>query len=466
MVPRLHKKGKSFKGAAAYILHDKKSVTSDRVEWTETRNLATDDPDKAWRVMAATAMSADQLKSEAGVKSTGRKTKDHVLHVTLSWHPEQGEEISKEEMMKAVNQALHALDAADRQALIAAHNDTDQPHVHVLINRVSSEDGRILSSSNEKRKIQSWASEYEREHGQVYCHNREANAEDRERKRPSPRAKHKSHHLHTVEEANNTKPGFDKAKAEQKAKDAALAAEGKAREERRRQAWQAFSDRQDAAIKRLKAEKEKGQEQAKADAAAAYQPQWDAIREQQREAQAIWDANEETLQGRIKNAARVTDWKGMVGHGAREKLGEGFNVFSSSAARRDAFIRAQEAERDALHRKELADAARRKADAARAADLARAEQMAILEAERSSLFFTEDMEDAAARMEWRNRNDERAAAYANLREEERSQPQQSPDTTQAPQPTDDGLTDEERAWMREYLPDPSNDNTQEQDPER
>ena len=41
MVPRLHAKGTSFKGASAYLLHDKAASTSERVAWTDTRNLAT-----------------------------------------------------------------------------------------------------------------------------------------------------------------------------------------------------------------------------------------------------------------------------------------------------------------------------------------------------------------------------------------------------------------------------------------
>ena len=63
MLPKLHSKGKSFKGAALYLLHDKdRAATSERVAWTETRNLLTDDPHRAWRVMAATAMKQDILK--------------------------------------------------------------------------------------------------------------------------------------------------------------------------------------------------------------------------------------------------------------------------------------------------------------------------------------------------------------------------------------------------------------------
>ena len=81
MVPKLHSKGSSFKGAAQYLLHDKdRAQTSERVAWTETRNLAVDDPDLAWRIMAATAMDQARLKAEARVRNSGRKSDKHVLH--------------------------------------------------------------------------------------------------------------------------------------------------------------------------------------------------------------------------------------------------------------------------------------------------------------------------------------------------------------------------------------------------
>ena len=62
MVPDIAGTGHSFKGALAYYLHDKRASdalpqlsSNERVAWTETRNLATDDMHTAQRVMIATA---------------------------------------------------------------------------------------------------------------------------------------------------------------------------------------------------------------------------------------------------------------------------------------------------------------------------------------------------------------------------------------------------------------------------
>ena len=53
--------------------------SSERVAWTETRNIASDRPEVATRIMIATAERADQLKAEAGIAATGRKAQKPVL---------------------------------------------------------------------------------------------------------------------------------------------------------------------------------------------------------------------------------------------------------------------------------------------------------------------------------------------------------------------------------------------------
>ncbi|HWE03570.1 MAG TPA: hypothetical protein VG326_14285 [Tepidisphaeraceae bacterium] len=63
MVPTVTATGSSFKGAAAYYLHDKDADTRERVAWTHTENLLTDDAQKAWKIMAWTASHQAMLKA-------------------------------------------------------------------------------------------------------------------------------------------------------------------------------------------------------------------------------------------------------------------------------------------------------------------------------------------------------------------------------------------------------------------
>lgn len=176
MVPRVAKPGRSFKGAAAYYLHDKQAQTADRVAFTETRNLPTDDPRRAVAHMIDTAAHAEQLKLAAGV-SAGRKLQKPVYSYSLAWHPDQAP--TMQDQLAAARETLGVLGLEDRQALIVGHNDTAHPHVHVIVNRVCPETGKAASTSNDHRRLQAWALEYERRHGQVLCVNREGNAEAR-----------------------------------------------------------------------------------------------------------------------------------------------------------------------------------------------------------------------------------------------------------------------------------------------
>jgi len=86
MVPKVAKSGASFKGAALYYLHDKQATTNERVAFTETVNLPTNDPDRAVAHMIDTAAHADDLKREAGLKA-GRKLQKPVYAYSLAWHP-------------------------------------------------------------------------------------------------------------------------------------------------------------------------------------------------------------------------------------------------------------------------------------------------------------------------------------------------------------------------------------------
>ena len=63
VAPKIASKGTSFKGAGQYYLHDKNASTGNRIAFTHTENLATNNPDMALKMMAYTAMhKAGRLK--------------------------------------------------------------------------------------------------------------------------------------------------------------------------------------------------------------------------------------------------------------------------------------------------------------------------------------------------------------------------------------------------------------------
>ena len=183
MVPKINGLGRSFAGVAAYCLHDapepddRSPETSERVAWTDTRNLPTIQTERAARLMAATAKAAPDLKRLAGATRGGRKLAKPVLHYSLSWA--QDETPDRREMSRAVDGSLEALGLEGHEALIVAHDDTRHPHVHVVANRVDPETGKAAKLGNSKLRLSRWAEGYERDQGRIRVERRVKNNERR-----------------------------------------------------------------------------------------------------------------------------------------------------------------------------------------------------------------------------------------------------------------------------------------------
>jgi hypothetical protein len=139
----------------------------------------TDDPDKAWRVMAWTAMEQERLKESSGQKMTGRKLAKPVFAYSLSWHTEQTPD--RNHMLAAASRSLEFLGLTEHQTLIVAHRDTDHRHVHIIVNRVHPLTGLAGDNGNSKYKLSDFAMAYEKEHGKIFCKQREENQEKRAR---------------------------------------------------------------------------------------------------------------------------------------------------------------------------------------------------------------------------------------------------------------------------------------------
>jgi hypothetical protein len=177
VIPREAGRGGSFCGAGMYYLHDKGARTSERVAFTHCENVPTQDPEKALKWMAYTAIHAQELKRESGAASTGRPCSKPVFTFSLSWHPEQ--EPHKWEMIGAGRRALIALGLQKHETVMVAHSDCDHPHLHLIVSVIDPETGKANRVSFSKQKLSKWAEEYEREHGKIYCDKRVENNQKR-----------------------------------------------------------------------------------------------------------------------------------------------------------------------------------------------------------------------------------------------------------------------------------------------
>lgn len=181
MVPKINRSGKSFQGLCQYLNHDPKADTDKRVAWTHTLNCAHDHVPSAIHEMYTTALDAELLKEEAGVRAGGRPLEKPVKHISLNWAP--ADEVSRDHMIATAESFLNHMGWGDHQAILFAHNDKEYQHLHIVLNAIHPETGLKLDDSLEKVRAQDWALAYERENDRIHCAQRLVAPEERE---PSP----------------------------------------------------------------------------------------------------------------------------------------------------------------------------------------------------------------------------------------------------------------------------------------
>lgn len=165
MIVKAAARGRSFTSLAAYLTGTREG--QHRAVWSSMENLGATSATTAAKIMAATALHADELKGAAGVKATGRKAASgEVYHAIMSWpegmtpdHPHQ---------LDAARAMLKAAGLDKAQAAIVAHDDNGKAHVHIMVNLVDPETGKRFALSNDHRKMDAWATEYAREHGTLH----------------------------------------------------------------------------------------------------------------------------------------------------------------------------------------------------------------------------------------------------------------------------------------------------------
>ena len=252
------KAGHSFKGLHQYCSHDQdRAQTSERVDWMDTRNVAAEDPNQAWKIMASTAYSQNQLKQNAGIR-TGQAPKDGaVMHVVLSFDKDEprdpdnmraaadeflsrlGADPAK---MRAKNKPKSRQFADEHQTVMYAHSDTDNHHLHLMINRIHPQNGRVLPTNNDHSKAQAWALDYSKRHGtDQKTPARQENKEMRNNGEYVKGSKRKTRNAYELEQkhraASNDNNRLKAVMAEQRKKDSILAELGRTTAKQHAKGW-------------------------------------------------------------------------------------------------------------------------------------------------------------------------------------------------------------------------------------
>ena len=145
------KKGSSFAGCIRYVTGK-----------DEAKILASDG------VLLGT--NAEMTQSFELQRQLNPRIKKPVGHIALSFKPEDKPRLTDEFMAKIAIEYMQMMGITDTQFIIVRHHNTDNPHCHIVYNRINNA-GKLISDRNDYRrneqgdqgsKIQVWTDLTER----------------------------------------------------------------------------------------------------------------------------------------------------------------------------------------------------------------------------------------------------------------------------------------------------------------
>ena len=126
------KKGSSFAGCIRYVTGK-----------DEAKILASDG------VLLGT--NAEMAQSFELQRQLNLRIKKPVGHIALSFKPEDKPRLTDEFMAKIAIEYMQMMGITDTQFIIVRHHNTDNPHCHVVYNRINNE-GKLISDRNDYRR--------------------------------------------------------------------------------------------------------------------------------------------------------------------------------------------------------------------------------------------------------------------------------------------------------------------------
>jgi hypothetical protein len=142
----------SFKGLQDYLSKDIDPETGEVVKRGEIIT--------SQNVMSEKTAAAE-MKAVADLAKFKRS--DPVRHYVVSWGKDEFP--TKEQWKEAVEKTVEHMGMKDHQWIAAAHKDTNNFHVHIMVNKVHPENYRSHTPEWEKKELQNIRREIEREQG-------------------------------------------------------------------------------------------------------------------------------------------------------------------------------------------------------------------------------------------------------------------------------------------------------------
>lgn len=95
-----------------------------------------------------------------------------VAHISLDFSAQDREKLTNRKMVEIAHEYMAKMGYGNTQYLIARHNDTDHPHLHLILNRVDA-DGKRISDQNERIRSTQVCKELTIKHGLYFAKGKE-----------------------------------------------------------------------------------------------------------------------------------------------------------------------------------------------------------------------------------------------------------------------------------------------------
>ena len=142
------KKGSSFGGCIRYVTGK-----------DEAKILASDG------VLRGT--NAEMMQSFELQRLLNPRIKKPVGHIALSFKPEDKPRLTDEFMAKIALEYMQMMGITDTQFIIVRHHNTDNPHCHIVYNRINNE-GKLISDRNDYRRNEQVTKALKSKYGLTY----------------------------------------------------------------------------------------------------------------------------------------------------------------------------------------------------------------------------------------------------------------------------------------------------------
>ncbi len=184
------KKGASFGGCIRYVTGK-----------DEAKILASDG------VLLGT--NAEIVQSFELQRQLNPRIKKPVGHIALSFKPEDKPRLTDKFMAKIALEYMQMMGIKDTQFIIVRHHNTENPHCHIVYNRINNE-GKLISDKNDYRRNEQVTKALKSKYGLTYGTDK---SETNTRKlRNAERAKYEIHDV--VKRALRTADSWDEFKSE------------------------------------------------------------------------------------------------------------------------------------------------------------------------------------------------------------------------------------------------------------